>query len=71
MIKSFTFSTLLTLIVNRIDCYPEGGDKIQDQCEARGCCFDSHLHLSDDVPWCFYPLDYPTYKVDNLTVSFV
>ena len=55
----------------RIDCYPETVPQVQEHCEARGCCYDPHVHLNDDVPWCFYPSDYPTYKVSSLMVIFL
>ncbi|XP_029796488.1 trefoil factor 3 [Suricata suricatta] len=36
---------------NRVDCgYP---DINHEQCNNRGCCFDSSIH---GVPWCFKPL---------------
>lgn len=55
--------------VERFDCYPEDGSS-QQGCEARGCCWSpprrsaSH-RLTDilDVPYCFYPKDFPTYQV--------
>ncbi|KAF6122130.1 trefoil factor 3 [Phyllostomus discolor] len=35
----------------RVDCgYPE---VTQEQCNSRGCCFDSSI---PEVPWCFKPL---------------
>ncbi|XP_023393981.1 trefoil factor 3 isoform X1 [Pteropus vampyrus] len=36
---------------DRVDCgYPE---VTQEQCNSRGCCFDSSI---PQVPWCFKPL---------------
>ncbi|MXQ82275.1 hypothetical protein E5288_WYG011048 [Bos mutus] len=36
---------------DRVDCgYPE---VTPEQCNNRGCCFDSSIH---GVPWCFKPL---------------
>ena len=42
---------------------------MQEHCEARGCCYDPNVGRNDDVPWCFYPTDYPTYRADSLAVS--
>ena len=59
---------------DRFDCYPEG-DISRSACESRGCCWSpvvpkktstfSRILPPLNVPWCFYPKDYPGYKVDN------
>ncbi|XP_016047998.1 lysosomal alpha-glucosidase isoform X2 [Erinaceus europaeus] len=54
---------------SRFDCAPDSGIT-QEQCEARGCCYvpvrrpvGSHM----GQPWCFFPIDYPSYRLHNLT----
>ncbi|KAJ8319311.1 hypothetical protein KUTeg_004402 [Tegillarca granosa] len=63
----------------RFDCYPEN-DASQQKCEARGCCWRiaksrqkplKSTNLNDtqaplDVPYCYYPKDFPGYKVDSI-----
>ncbi|XP_070579688.1 lysosomal alpha-glucosidase-like isoform X1 [Ptychodera flava] len=56
----------------RFDCYPEQGSTRQ-KCEDRGCCWRepsasvaANLSATTAVPYCFYPLDYPTYSVKAL-----
>ncbi|XP_077865950.1 lysosomal alpha-glucosidase-like, partial [Saccoglossus kowalevskii] len=64
----------------RFDCFPEDG-VTQSKCEARGCCWrlpkssgnhttpprrGGRLLPTQDVPYCFYPSDYPTYSLSNL-----
>jgi len=78
-VKTQTSDASLTcdLIDNtdRFDCYPEDGAS-QAGCEARGCCWSpprrsaSH-RLADilDVPYCFYPKDFPTYQVVSSGLS--
>ncbi|KAK2112257.1 hypothetical protein P7K49_012004 [Saguinus oedipus] len=57
---------------NRFDCAP---DKTitQEQCEARGCCYipaERALRGAQmGQPWCFFPLSYPSYKLENLSSS--
>lgn len=60
----------------RFDCYPERGVIVtQDLCEARNCCFVSASSNSSSatrppgrngVPWCFYPLDFPSYSLVSM-----
>ncbi|XP_063961375.1 lysosomal alpha-glucosidase-like isoform X2 [Lytechinus pictus] len=51
---------------HRFDCYPELGAS-QQKCEARGCCWApgeswrNNAGVKLDVPYCYYPLDYPGY----------
>lgn len=55
---------------HRFDCYPELGAS-QQKCEARGCCWAPAKSRREnaldpagvklDVPYCYYPLDYPGY----------
>ena len=59
---------------NRFDCYPEYGAN-QNACVKRGCCWrppsgrDPQLQavnktrLDMDVPYCYYPSDFPSYQV--------
>lgn len=52
---------------NRFDCAPE---KVlnKEECEARGCCYipvDSSLGAGP--PACFFPADYPNYKMTDFT----
>jgi hypothetical protein len=65
--------------VARFDCYPQDGAS-QGNCEARKCCWrqptkQTNLTGYDDdeanVPYCYYPSDYPTYEVmSNETTDF-
>lgn len=62
---------------DRYDCYPEDGAS-SDKCEARGCCWlprksksNKKRKLMDgtplDVPYCFYPNNFQSYKYVNMT----
>jgi lysosomal alpha-glucosidase len=63
--------------VARFDCHPEDGST-QDNCEARKCCWRLPVQQSNltgirdpDVPYCYYPSDFPTYEVtSNETTDF-
>jgi hypothetical protein len=63
--------------VARFDCYPEDGST-QQACEARKCCWKAPFQPSNltglpqvDVPYCYYPSDFPTYEVtSNETTDF-
>lgn len=52
---------------NRFDCSPE---KVlnKEECEARGCCY---IPVDDSLgagpPACFFPPDYPNYKMTDFT----
>lgn len=59
----------------RFDCYPERGVVVtQELCEARNCCFvpasSSTARPSrkkhTGIPWCFYPLNFPSYSLASL-----
>ncbi|XP_050301021.1 lysosomal alpha-glucosidase-like [Anthonomus grandis grandis] len=57
----------------KFDCYPEEGAN-QDGCEARGCCWipaktkpKRYKSIALDVPYCYYPPNYETYKFLNVT----
>ncbi|XP_072385284.1 lysosomal alpha-glucosidase-like isoform X1 [Diabrotica undecimpunctata] len=57
--------------LDKFDCFPEDGANAE-KCEARGCCWiprnKSVLSQAPlDVPYCFYPPNYNTYKVVNIT----
>lgn len=48
----------------RFDCYPERGAIVtQDMCNARNCCFIPVGAGRNGVPWCFYPPDFPSYRL--------
>jgi hypothetical protein len=66
----------------RFDCYPEK-DVSKEKCEARKCCWRvlvDQANFTDEqatglalvnVPFCFYPKDFPTYAVtSNETTDF-
>jgi hypothetical protein len=63
--------------VARFDCLPEN-DPTQEKCEARKCCWRQPVQQSNltslrdpDVPFCYYPSDFPTYEVtSNETTDF-
>ncbi len=63
--------------VARFDCFPEDG-AAQDKCEGRKCCWRTAVQQSNltgfrdpDVPYCYYPSDFPTYEVtSNETTDF-
>lgn len=52
---------------SRFDCAPE---KVlnKDDCVARGCCY-SEVPDSSEQPSCFFPVNYPSYKAANLTLT--
>ncbi|TNN50873.1 Lysosomal alpha-glucosidase [Liparis tanakae] len=60
----------------RFDCYPERAVVVtRELCEARSCCFIPATSPSpsaaalarpsgrNDIPWCFYPRDFPSYSL--------
>jgi hypothetical protein len=65
--------------VARFDCYPDDGST-QEKCEARKCCWRQAVQRKDNltslrdppnVPYCFFPSDYPGYEVlSNETTDF-
>ncbi|CAF0929492.1 unnamed protein product [Adineta ricciae] len=62
--------------VARFDCFSDDGPT-QERCEARKCCWrppvismnltkiDSADFRDINVPYCYYPKDFPTYKVTS------
>ncbi|KAG8014605.1 Lysosomal alpha-glucosidase [Nibea albiflora] len=56
----------------RFDCYPERGVVVtRELCEARNCCFipassASRPSRRNGIPWCFYPLDFPSYSLVSI-----
>ena len=51
----------------RIDCYPDAGSN-QTLCMARGCCWSQPSRVKyTQAPWCFYPSNFPTYSIVNVT----
>ena len=64
--------------VARFDCFPDTGAS-QQACQARNCCWRPGVQNNNtagandqpDVPYCFYPSDYPAYEVmSNETTDF-
>ena len=61
-------------IANRFDCYPDSSAN-EEKCGERGCCWVPHLpSLTQtvsrmNVPFCFYPTDYRSHAVTNVTYS--
>jgi lysosomal alpha-glucosidase len=55
------------------DCFPDPGAN-EERCRARGCCWQPRMNYVD-VPFCFYPPDYPAYELrdvlENKTNHFV
>ncbi|KAM9296846.1 lysosomal alpha-glucosidase-like [Gastrophryne carolinensis] len=52
---------------NRFDCAPEKALN-QNECEARGCCYiPVEGTAGTGQPACFFPSDYPNYKMVDLT----
>uniref|UniRef100_A0A1I8GBJ9 P-type domain-containing protein n=1 Tax=Macrostomum lignano TaxID=282301 RepID=A0A1I8GBJ9_9PLAT len=49
----------------RVDCWPEIVGASESACHGRGCCWrdDSETVNDDSEPFCFYPADYPTYRL--------
>lgn len=66
-----SFKVMKLFLVFRIDCFPETVPQIEEHCLARGCCYDPHIRFNDDVPWCFYPSNYPTYQLENFMVYII
>ncbi len=65
-----------SLDVARFDCHPDDG-QTQDRCEARKCCWRlpiQQLNFTEkyrtgfrdvNVPYCYYPSDFPTYEITS------
>ncbi|CAF3499233.1 unnamed protein product [Rotaria sp. Silwood1] len=66
-----------SLDVARFDCYPESGST-QDKCLERHCCWRAPMKQTNsatkhsnafsdvNVPYCYYPKDFPTYIVQTI-----
>lgn len=52
-------------VESRFDCMPEGSDKTE--CEKRQCCWSNTT--SSQAPSCFYPQDFPNYRVVSTKVK--
>ncbi|XP_060802537.1 lysosomal alpha-glucosidase [Amyelois transitella] len=53
----------------RFDCYPQGAANEAD-CVERGCCWNpSTTKQKDNIPYCFYPPKYGSYRFLNMTES--
>lgn len=51
---------------DRFDCYPEAGAS-QDKCQQRNCCWKQADSLDDvNVPYCYYPKDFPAYDLEKI-----
>jgi len=62
--------------VARFDCYPENGGE-QDKCLERHCCWRQPIQETNltnkypnifrdvNVPYCYYPKDFPTYNLQS------
>lgn len=51
--------------VARFDCYSDDGPT-QSRCEARKCCWRPVAEPRNvNVPFCYYPKDFPTYAVTS------
>ncbi len=50
--------------VARFDCHPEK-DPTKEKCLARNCCWKILVDQTNptDVPFCYYPSDFPNYEV--------
>ncbi|XP_061576253.1 lysosomal alpha-glucosidase [Cololabis saira] len=65
----------------RFDCYPERGVVVtRELCEARNCCFIPASTATNSaakpsgkngIPWCFYPLDFPSYSLVSLNETLM
>ncbi|XP_033702618.1 lysosomal alpha-glucosidase isoform X2 [Tursiops truncatus] len=56
---------------SRFDCAPDKAIT-QEQCEARGCCYMPARWppgTQMGQPWCFFPPNYPSYRLENLTTT--
>ncbi|XP_040845744.1 lysosomal alpha-glucosidase [Ochotona curzoniae] len=54
---------------NRFDCAPDRAIT-QEQCEARGCCYAPTQQAAPmGQPWCFFPPNYPSYRLEGLRPS--
>lgn len=55
---------------DKFDCFPEDGAS-KEKCEARGCCWMPRKIRKNqvplDVPYCFYPSNFPSYYYENIT----
>lgn len=56
--------------LDKFDCFPEDG-ATKESCEARGCCWNASQKKARlpplSVPYCFYPVNYPSYVFYNVT----
>ena len=46
----------------RFDCYPEDLPT-KEKCSIRGCCWIDSIELEVGVPKCYFPSNFPSYKV--------
>lgn len=54
-----------TNLSNRFDCFPKA-ISVEETCLARGCCWKP-LTPNSKEPWCFYPQNYKSYQIENIT----
>ncbi|KAL4706223.1 hypothetical protein ACJJTC_018407 [Scirpophaga incertulas] len=50
----------------RFDCFPQANANEND-CIKRGCCWGVPDHRGANIPYCFYPPQYDTFKFLNMT----
>lgn len=55
---------------DRLDCFPDFYQSSEQSCRDRGCCWSppSTPNLSN-VPYCFYPQNYPSFYVSNTAMK--
>ncbi|XP_053423823.1 lysosomal alpha-glucosidase isoform X2 [Nycticebus coucang] len=57
---------------SRFDCAPDKAIT-QEECDARDCCYiptrQNPRGTQMGQPWCFFPSNYPSYKLENLSSS--
>ncbi|KAK7508001.1 hypothetical protein BaRGS_00000966 [Batillaria attramentaria] len=51
---------------DRFDCWPEYNGATQELCQARGCCWNGSPSVNG-VPYCFYPDNYVSYTVSDVS----
>ncbi|XP_064601739.1 lysosomal alpha-glucosidase-like isoform X2 [Liolophura sinensis] len=56
-------SCSISEVGSRFDCMPGAVDLTEAECVDQGCCWDSSV--PSIVPHCYYPSDFPSYKVTS------
>lgn len=52
----------------KFDCFPRGIPD-QNSCNLRGCCWSPIADFNKQIPSCYYPANFRSYKVTNVTKS--